>query len=78
MLAAGMVSFFSIRRIAMLGLYPYASLNMLIIDPHLLGWLPEITVSGLRAGKAAVSISFFRKRMAAVGMTCWISAAHYI
>ena len=29
---------------AMLGLYPYAPLNTLLIDPHLPEWLPEISV----------------------------------
>ncbi|HEY5610541.1 MAG TPA: glycogen debranching N-terminal domain-containing protein, partial [Thermoanaerobaculia bacterium] len=28
---------------AMLGLYPYAPLNLLLVDPHLPEWLPEIT-----------------------------------
>jgi glycogen debranching enzyme len=32
---------------AMLGMQPFAPLNMLFIDPHLPTWLPEITLSGL-------------------------------
>ncbi|MFL6245001.1 MAG: glycogen debranching N-terminal domain-containing protein [Thermoanaerobaculia bacterium] len=43
---------------AMLGLYPYAPLNMLVIDPHLPDWLPEITLRDLRVGKATVTIRF--------------------
>lgn len=43
---------------AMLGLYPYAPLNMLIVDPHLPDWLPEITIRDLRVGRAKVSIRF--------------------
>lgn len=45
---------------AMLGLYPYAPLKMLIIDPHLPPWLPEITLRDLRVGKATVTIRFRR------------------
>jgi glycogen debranching enzyme len=43
---------------SMLGLYPYAPLNLLIVDPHLPDWLPEITLRGLRVGKAALTIRF--------------------
>jgi glycogen debranching enzyme len=46
---------------AMLGLYPYAPLNILLVDPHLPDWLPEITLRGLRVGEAATSIRFYRK-----------------
>lgn len=45
---------------AMLGLYPYAPLKMLVIDPHLPAWLPEITLSDLRVGRARVTIRFRR------------------
>jgi glycogen debranching enzyme len=46
---------------AMLGLYPYAPLKMLIVDPHLPAWLPEITLRDLRVGKARVTIRFRRR-----------------
>jgi len=46
---------------AMLGLYPYAPLNMLLIDPHLPEWLPEINLSNLRVGNATTTIRFYRK-----------------
>ncbi len=46
---------------AMLGLYPYAPLHMLLVDPHLPGWLPEITLSNLHVGQAVADIRFFRK-----------------
>jgi glycogen debranching enzyme len=46
---------------ALLGLYPYAPLNLLLIDPHLPEWLPEITLSKLKVGDAALTIRFFRK-----------------
>jgi glycogen debranching enzyme len=47
---------------SMLGLYPYAPLNMLLVDPHLPEWLPQITVENLRVGRAVTTIRFFRKR----------------
>ncbi|HSE43497.1 MAG TPA: glycogen debranching N-terminal domain-containing protein [Acidobacteriota bacterium] len=45
---------------AMLGLYPYAPLKMLLVDPHLPSWLPEITVEDLQVGEARISIRFYR------------------
>jgi glycogen debranching enzyme len=45
---------------ALLGIYPYAPLNTLLLDPHLPEWLPEITVHKLLVGQARVSIRFFR------------------
>ena len=45
---------------ALLGLYPYAPLRLLIVDPHLPDWLPDVTLEGLRVGKARVTIRFFR------------------
>lgn len=47
---------------AMLGLYPYAPLNLLLIDPRLPEWLPEITLSNLRVGEAHATIRFFREK----------------
>jgi glycogen debranching enzyme len=46
---------------SLLGLYPYAPLNLLLIDPHLPDWLPEITLANLHVGKAVCEIRFFRK-----------------
>ena len=45
----------------MLGLYPYAPLDLLLVDPHLPEWLPEITLRNLRVGKARADIRFHRK-----------------
>jgi glycogen debranching enzyme len=45
---------------AILGLYPYAPLHMLLVDPHLPDWLPEITLENLHVGPATVDIRFFR------------------
>lgn len=46
---------------AMLGLYPFAPLKLLVVDPHLPNWLPEITLRDLRVGKARVTIRFRRR-----------------
>jgi glycogen debranching enzyme len=47
---------------ALLGIYPYAPLKMLLIDPQLPDWLPEITLENLRVGRAAVDIRFYREK----------------
>jgi glycogen debranching enzyme len=47
---------------AMLGLYPYAPLHLLLVDPHLPSWLPEITVHNLHVGGAVVDLRFYRER----------------
>lgn len=47
---------------AMLGIYPYAPLNMLLVDPHLPDWLPEFTLSNLRVGQATIDIRFYRDK----------------
>jgi len=46
---------------AILGIYPYAPLNLLFVDPHMPEWLPTITVNRLRIGNAMVSLRFFRE-----------------
>jgi glycogen debranching enzyme len=46
---------------AMLGIQPYAPLHLLLLDPHLPDWLPEITLYGLRVGEAKTSIRFRRE-----------------
>ena len=46
----------------MLGIYPYAPLHGLFLDPYLPSWLPEITVSNLHVGEAVVDIRFFREK----------------
>ena len=45
---------------ALLGLYPYAPLNVLFLDPWLPDWLPEITVEDLCVGPARVTLQFKR------------------
>lgn len=46
---------------AILGIYPFAPTNLLLLDPHLPDWLPEIFVRNLHIGKAVVSIRFYRE-----------------
>ena len=45
---------------AMCGIYPYAPLNVLMVDPHLPEWLPELVVDGLRVAGAKVTLRFRR------------------
>ncbi len=45
---------------AMLGLFPYAPLHALFIDPHLPEWLPVLRLRDLRVGDARVDIRFRR------------------
>jgi len=45
----------------MLGVYPFAPMNLLLLDPHLPDWLPEIAIHNLHVGKAVASIRFYRK-----------------
>ena len=47
---------------SLLGLYPYAPLHVLLVDPHLPEWLPEITLHKLRVGKAVTAIRFYRQK----------------
>lgn len=53
-------SVFSIMQ-AMLGIYPFAPANVLLLDPKLPDWLPEITLRNLHVGKAVVGLRFYRK-----------------
>lgn len=45
---------------AMVGIYPYAPMDLLLVDPHLPDWLPDITLTNLRVGKGRVDIRFYR------------------
>ena len=45
---------------ALLGLYPYAPLKVLFLDPHLPDWLAEISVEDMRIGDALISLQFRR------------------
>jgi len=45
---------------ALLGLYPYAPLNVLFLDPWLPDWLPEIALEDLRIGNSRATLRFKR------------------
>ncbi len=46
---------------AMLGIFPFAPLHVLVVDPCLPDWLPEITLENLRVGEGSCTIRFYRK-----------------
>lgn len=45
---------------ALLGIFPYAPLAALFVDPHLPEWLPEIRLRHLHVGAAVVDLEFRR------------------
>jgi glycogen debranching enzyme len=45
---------------SLLGLYPYAPLNTLLVDPRLPPWLPEISIRHLRVGTTELDLRFRR------------------
>lgn len=47
---------------ALLGIFPYAPLNVLFIDPWLPEWLPEFCVENMAVGASRVSLRFTRDR----------------
>jgi glycogen debranching enzyme len=44
----------------LLGLLPYAALNVLVVDPVLPAWLPAVELRGLRVGATVASLRFWR------------------
>ncbi len=46
----------------MLGVFTYAPLNLLIVDPDLPPWLPELRLRDLQVGRGRLSIHFKRDR----------------
>lgn len=45
---------------ALLGIYPYAPLNVLLLDPWLPEWLPDFTIENMSVGEAKVNLRFHR------------------
>ena len=45
---------------ALLGIYAYAPMNVLFLDPWLPDWLPRVSIEGLCVGQARVSLKFRR------------------
>jgi glycogen debranching enzyme len=46
---------------ALVGIYPYAPLNVLFLDPWIPDWLPEITIEDMRVGNALITLNFKRE-----------------
>jgi glycogen debranching enzyme len=44
----------------LLGLLPYAALHVLVVDPVLPEWLPEVHIRGLRVGRTTATLRFHR------------------
>jgi len=53
---------------ALLGMVAFAPMGLLVVDPHLPEWLPDLRLTGLRVGKATLDIRFERKPS---GRTTW-------
>jgi glycogen debranching enzyme len=53
---------------ALLGMVAFAPLGVLVVDPHLPAWLPDVRLTGLRVGDATLDIRFER---GASGRTTW-------
>lgn len=47
---------------AILGIRAFAPLHLLLLDPHLPPWLPDLRLEGLRVGNARVDLEFRRTR----------------
>lgn len=47
---------------ALLGLRPWAPLGLLLVDPHLPPWLPDLRLAGVRVGDARLDLAFRRGR----------------
>jgi glycogen debranching enzyme len=46
----------------LLGLQPVAPLDLLVVDPILPAWLPEVTLERLQVGGATATLRFYRER----------------
>jgi glycogen debranching enzyme len=47
---------------SLLGMRPVAPLGLLLVDPHLPLWLPDLRLEGIRIGRARVDLVFARAR----------------
>jgi glycogen debranching enzyme len=52
---------------SMLGLRPFAPMRLLLIDPALPAWLPDVTLRNLHVGGARTDIRFHRERDGSTG-----------
>lgn len=53
---------------ALLGMVAFAPMGLLVVDPHLPEWLPDVRLEGLQVGKATLDIQFRRTHG---GRTSW-------
>ena len=53
---------------ALLGSIAFAPAGLLVVDPHLPSWLPDLRLEGVRVGDAHLDIEFRRKSS---GVTTW-------
>jgi glycogen debranching enzyme len=53
---------------ALLGAVAFAPARLLVVDPHLPAWLPDLRLEGIRVGDARLDIEFRRTRS---GATTW-------
>jgi hypothetical protein len=51
---------FAIVLQSLLGMRAVAALKLLIVDPVLPGWLPELVVENVRVGDARIALRFYR------------------
>jgi glycogen debranching enzyme len=47
---------------SLLGMRAFAPARLLLLDPHLPAWLPDLRVEGLRLGRARIDLDFRRRR----------------
>ena len=47
---------------SLLGMVAVAPLGLLLVDPHLPAWLPDVTIEGVRVGGAKVDLEFRRTK----------------
>jgi hypothetical protein len=52
---------------SLLAMVAVAPLGLLVVDPHLPPWLPDVRLSGLRVGNAVVDLEFGRWRSGRTG-----------
>ncbi len=47
---------------SLLGMRPMAPLGMLVVDPHLPSWLPDLRVEGIRVGRSRIDLELHRTK----------------
>jgi len=45
---------------SLLGIFPLAPLGVLLVDPHLPSWLPDVRLEGIRVGDTRLDLDFWR------------------